>query len=601
MATSCEDILGRFLERRAAQGVLAQTMRAVRDIYNGDVVVPLPEREANERVAVANLMKVGLDQMADRVASTVPDVRFPVRRVGVRVDEVRSRDKRQAVLGWWDQSLMGLKLYRRGRHLLGYGTSPVLVSPDFRLNVPRWEIMDPLGTYPAPPADPDDPCVDDVIFAVKRSYGWLCSRYDMGALAVPDSCGVDEMFEVLRFVDDTEMVACVVGKERGGYGFSASPGARILELERTANRAGVCTAVVPGRINLDRRGGQFDGMIGMFQAQARLFALEMIAVEQGVFPDEWLISRDGQTPEIVQVADGRAGVVGMVKGGELRQQSLQPGYQTMPTVNALERGQRLSAGIPADFGGESASNVRTGRRGENILSATIDFTLLQAQRVLTASMEAENCRAIAVDKAYHDTAKSFYVSWSKAKGWADYTPSVLFDSEQNTVSYANAGTDVNGLVISGGQRVGMGTMSKRTFMEQDPLIDDPESEADRIVAETLEAAMASGIQMQASQGQIPPSDVARIMQLVRSDKMDLADAVILTQKEAQERQATPVAPDSPEAMPGIAQPGAGAESMPVPEDAGGPSVGNLSDLLSSLRGPQAGAVASEAPAQEVRV
>jgi hypothetical protein len=113
--------------------------------------------------------------------------------------------------------------------------------------------------------------------------------------------------------------------------------------------------------------------------------------------------------------------------------------------------------------------------------------------------------------------------------------------------------------------------------------------------------MASGIQMQASQGQIPPSDVARIMQLVRSDKMDLADAVILTQKEAQERQATPVAPDSPEAMPGIAQPGAGAESMPVPEDAGGPSVGNLSDLLSSLRGPQAGAVASEAPAQEVRV
>ena len=46
MATSCEDILGRFLERRAAQGVLAQTMRAVRDIYNGDVVVPLPERES---------------------------------------------------------------------------------------------------------------------------------------------------------------------------------------------------------------------------------------------------------------------------------------------------------------------------------------------------------------------------------------------------------------------------------------------------------------------------------------------------------------------------------------------------------------------------
>ena len=50
------------------------------------------------------------------------------------------------------------------------------------------------------------------------------------------------------------------------------------------------------------------------------------------------------------------------------------------------------------------------------------------------------------------------------------------------------------------------------------------------------------------------------MDLVKNDKQELAEAVEKVQKEAQERQAEQVAPDSPQAMPGLAQPGMGAES-----------------------------------------
>src|SRR5690606_3433779 len=226
----------------------------------------------------------------------------------------------------------------------------------------------------------------------------------------------DELFEVLEFEDGNEMVTCVVGhSEVNPYGISdwatsePSSGAKVVELERIPNRAGVCTAVVPGRINLDRRQGRFDGMLGMHQMQARLFALEVIAVEKGVFPNDWLIARQNEVPKIVQVADGRTGQVGIVQGGDLRQVQDQPGYQTFPTIDRLERGQRLTGGIPAEFGGESATNVRTGRRGENILSATIDFGIQEAQQVLAHSMMEENCRAIAIDKGYFDTSKSFYV------------------------------------------------------------------------------------------------------------------------------------------------------------------------------------------------
>lgn len=606
MSMSPEDILEVFHERKSRHGQVASRMRDIRDAYNGDVVIPLPELERNERPAVANLTAMGLDQIGARIASTVPDPRYPTRGPGQR-EQRRSRDKRQATLGWWEGNTMDLKLGRRARHLVGYGISPVLIRPDFRRGYPRWEIKDPLATYPAPSADPDDPCVDDVIFAVKRSLSWLRRRYPeaMSILAKPQECDGDHRFEVLEYADGAELVTVVVGQTDDDTPIPFSlPGAKgrpVVELQRLVNRAGVCPAVVPGRINLDRRMGQFDGMIGMHQMQARLFALEAIAVEKGIFPDQWIVARQNETPDIVAVPDGRRGQVGIVKGGDLRDVNLQPGYQTFPTIDRLERAQRLTGGIPAEFGGESATNVRTGRRGENILSATIDFGIQEAQRVLSASMAAENVRAVAVDKGYHDTAKSFYVSWHKAKGHVDYKPSELFDTDHNVVSYAHAGTDVNGLVVSGGQRVGMGTLSKRGFMEMDPLIDDPEAEADRIVAESLEFALLQSVQAQASQGAIPPADLARIMQLVREDQEDLAGAVERAQREAQERQAQMVQASAPEAQPGLALPGAGAEMTPIPEEPLGPSPENLSRLLASLRRPQALQAPGEAPRAEAVV
>ena len=97
-------------------------------------------------------------------------------------------------------------------------------------------------------------------------------------------------------------------------------------------------------------------------------------------------------------------------------------------------------------------------------------------------------------------------------------------------------------------------------MRIDPWVEDVEKERDSVVAERLEESLLAGLQQQASQGALPPADLARIMELVRNDQNDLAEAVGRVQREAQERQAEQVEPDAPEAQPGIAQPGAGAEA-----------------------------------------
>ena len=521
---SPEEIVGLLTERESTLEPGFARMRRVRAAYDGDIVVPLPELDQHEQVSVANLLAQGLDQTAMRVASVLPDVMMPPARDDVKSAEKRARTRRNAVLGWWQHNRMDIKLSKRARHLLGYACSPVSLRFDPRTGVPEWMVRDPLTTFPAPLHGPDDLEPYDTIFTYERTFDWVKDRWPEAAerLRHRDTRGSD-LLQLVEYCDAVETVLLAVGKPEGDAAWHrhADYSPPVVELERTVNRAGVCPVVIAGRVN------------------------------------------------------------GVLKGGELRDSVGNPGFMTNPTIDRLERAQRVTAGIPPEFGGESGSNIRTGRRGEAVLSAVVDFPVQEAQRMISASMEVENKRAIALMKAYAgNKTHSFYVSMKGAKGPVEYTPNKDFDSDENRVVFSHPGSDVNDLVIGAGQRIGMGTMSKRSFMAIDPMVDDAESEHDAVVAEGLEQALLASIQTQASQGQIPPADLARIAELVRTDRAELAKAVQKVQEEAQERQASEVPAGSPELMPGIAQPGAGAAAQPAGSAEAGPPP--LRDLLAQV-------------------
>jgi hypothetical protein len=104
--------------------------------------------------------------------------------------------------------------------------------------------------------------------------------------------------------------------------------------------------VIPQRITLDKPHGQFDGLLGMYYTRARLQALTEIAIERGIFPDEYLVARPGENPEIMQIADGKTGQLGVVKGGDIQQLQQNPGYKTDVALDRLERQERLEGSIP---------------------------------------------------------------------------------------------------------------------------------------------------------------------------------------------------------------------------------------------------------------
>ena len=585
---SIEEIVAIYKSRRQKLGPIFHQMQAVRELADGDVIIPLNELDRNARSSVANLLVQGLDQMSMRVASTMPSPFFPAMREGSERSKELASLRKKAMLGFWDHNKMNMKLRRRARHLLAYSNSPVILKPDFKTLTPKWHIRNPLDTYPCPTDDLENPVPYDCIFTYRKPYSWLLHNYGYlidGVLRV-GKVEYDTMFTILEYVDENEIVLGVLGMEddpaltpsqRAGHDF--------VELERIVNRAGVPLAVIPQRITLNKPRGQFDGLLGMYYTRARLQALTEIAIERGIFPDEYLVARPGENPEIIQLASGKEGLLGVVKGGDLRTQQVNPGYKTEQALDRLERQERLEGAIPAEFGGESATNIRTGRRGESVLAATVDFRVQEAQELFASSLLEEDKIAVAIEKAYWgDASKSFFMPGRATAGKVDYTPNKIWETDFHYVAYSAAGTDVNNLIIGLGQRVGTGLMSKESAREADPLISDPDMEHDRIVSEGVEAALLASIQQQAAnpQGPYQPADLASLVKKVMVENKSLFDAVAEVDDEAKQRQAQEVPAGAPAGMPGLATPGMGAEAPTAPPP--GQGSGGLQALLAQLGG-----------------
>jgi hypothetical protein len=583
---SAEQIVEIYKNRQLKLGPMFEQMRRVRDLANGDVVVPLNELDRSAKSNVANLLVQGLDQMSMRVASTMPAPYFPPVKDGSERSKGYARMRKKAVLSFWDHNKMQMKMRRRARHLLAYSQSAVFIKPDFRTLMPKWVVRNPLDTYPAPVEDQDDMLPDDCIFTYKVNANWLLRNYGelVGGQLRMGEVNSDSRYTMLEYVSGEALQLVVLGAEDNPeLSLAERAGLEAILLESIPNRTGMPLAVVANRITLDKQRGQFDGVLGMYYTRARLQALTEIAIERGIFPEEYLIARTGENPEIIQLADGRSGVLGIVRGGDIRSQDLNPGYKTYEALDRLERQERLEGAIPAEFGGESATNIRTGRRGENVLSATVDFRVQESQAVFEASLLEEDKIAIAVEKAYWgEFPKTFFIPSRTSVGQESYVPNKIWETDFHYVAYSAAGSDVNSLIVGLGQRLGTGMMSKESAREADPLISDPELEHDRIISEGVEAALLSSIQQQAvdPNGPYQPDDLAYLTRLVMEQDVTLYEAVERTNTRAQERQAMAMPMGSPETMPGLAMPGMGAEA-PVAGPGGEPS---LEQLLAQIGG-----------------
>lgn len=596
MAT-VSDIIATADERTALYSPLHNGMEEVRKVYEGELTIELPEVDGQTKPPIPNLLAQGVDQVAGRIASVIPTITV-VPATESRTAQRRARTAERALGAWWTADRLNLKLVQRARHLIAYGLTSTIVTWDHKAHRPTWEHRSPLSLLPNPNMRLDRPVPDDAMWQYSRTAGWLKKNgygAQLGTVTNWREHSDHDRFTVVEYID-SEIRALIL------KGSPESLGGRPVNavLEFYEHGLGCPQVTVTPRTGLERLTGQFTQMISMYEAEAQLMALEIIAVEKGIFPDTYLVSRPGEIGRFIDGPhDGRTGRVNVVTGGDIRTETYQPGYLTNPTIDRLERNQRVDGGLPAEFGGESQSNVRTGRRGDAILSAAIDVPIAYAQNLIAAALEEENRLASKLARKYDGpNSRTFTVGLGNSRSPVTFTADVVFGADDmSQVSYPVAGTDANSLIINLGQRVGMGLMSKETAAYLDPMIPNPEVEHDNIISEGLEQALVTSIQQQAASGQIPPLVVARIADLVKRDRKELAGAVEQVTKEAiaeQQAKAEQQAQGGQMGMPSpaglSAEPAqaalAGAVASPIPGTT--PGQDELASLLGKLRQPVMG-------------
>ena len=607
-----------YRERKAARGPLLSRWSEVAKQYDGDVIVPLPELDEAEKSMAVNLLGPGLDQLAMRIASTMPDISVDPLRPGIQISENKAATKRRAMLSYWDMNRMGMIMRRRARYILGYACSPVSISylglnPNDKREMPHWRVLNPMCAFPAPMPDVNDIEPSDCIMAYNQPLRWLQQKYPQqtNVLYKGKNATPDMMFEILEYNDCDETVLVALGQAKeanpGRTGWNPavveSNGTQsCVELERTPNKANIPLVVYPGRITLSKLQGMFDQLLPIFHNASKLASLEFIGIKKSIFANEWLVSHPNSPcmAQIIVPADGLAGVRGEIRNGQIQQVQTQPSIQAAQAQDRLERVGRLAGGLPAELGGESATNIRTARRGEAVLGAAIDMPVQEHQELFEDSMEAENRRAIAVMKSYYGSKPtSFYIprkGFDPKKDKADYTPNDVFENDQNVVKYGMTGTDANSFVIAMGQRLQMETISPETFMEMDPVVEDVQEEMGRIWISGARRAMMSSVENQATQGQIDPTFIARFAQALQDGKTQPEDALTKVHAEMQAEQAAaqaaapppgaPGQPPQPSQMPGMAGPPGGPPGgggVPMPPQ----GQGALAQILGNLRQPAA--------------
>jgi hypothetical protein len=224
-------------------------------------------------------------------------------------------------------------------------------------------------------------------------------------------------------------------------------------------------------------------------------------------------------------------------------------------------------------------------------SFSIDPRVEELQKIQERALTELNVILIETEKGYFPTKKFvLFTGLSGDSCQVEYIPTKDLDSNLNAVKYPIPGADINQMSVAVSQLVGSELLSRRTGRILHPLIEDPDEEQRLMVIQKLEDSVLAATLQQATTGAIPISDQARILELVEEGS-SVVKAISQAHDEAQKRQAQQAPPpdqgqaSAPGAMPGLAQPGQGAEMQPpaIPQASSAPSLANFRQLTQQLK------------------
>jgi hypothetical protein len=440
---SAKDIADRAGELKKRHDTAFTSRQRVRAILNGGVgaiQALLGSNVTDADLPWPNLMLSGLTRLAQKIGDVPTVTCLPPTTTDSERARKRSEKRERIVRAYDTYDRMELQLPQVGRWLPGYGfavwTLEQGLTPDGD-PYPRANLRDPFDAYPGDWGADQQP--RELAIYRRISPNRLKSIYPHKAAAIDKMTAPANSFDwaggglLLRGGNwegnhqTSTGVSIVEFYDTEGTWVVTADGAILLDY--IPNPLGSTPAfVVAKRFSFDQLNGQYDHVIGLTAAMAKINILAIIAMEDAVFAP---VNIAGEAPK-PRYRQGRFAVNVVPPGTTISRDMANLPYQVFEEGNRVERQLRLVAGYPVSDDAQSPMSFATGR-GLEELNTSITNEIYEYHKVLKHAMQDLDCKRLEWDQALYGSRRKALTGERKGARYSEnYIPSTDIGGDYKT-------------------------------------------------------------------------------------------------------------------------------------------------------------------------
>ncbi len=521
------------------------------------------------QVPVPNLMSTGLEHLSQKIG------RIPNLKIDVPNDRDSQRSKQKAekiariITAYDDNQRLDIQMPQVGRWLPGYGFAVWVIrerKDSSGVPYPCAELRDPYNCFPGYYGADQKPVDLSIVrrvpkYALENVYpdfkdvinrdakheglnigGGYASPYtDSYSGSWANSNGQGDL--IAEYYNDD-----------GTYVYHMASGT-VFDFIPNPLSSGPAF-VVAKKFSFDQLEGQYDQIIGLMAAMAKMNVMSIIAMEDAVFTETNI---SGEL-ESGQYRKGRFAVNYLAPGTQVSKPASNVPYQIFQQIDRIERQLRVGGAYPVTDDAQSPLSFATGR-GLEELGASMSLMIREYHTVMADAIEQTDAKRLEWDSVMYGGKPKPLSGYMDNKFYAEkYDPEkdIGFNYRTRRVYGAMAGYDEPQKIVTGLQLLQAGIIDTQTLQENLDGLDNivrvneriTREKADKVLFDTLLTLSQQGDQratMAIVEIRKNPGDVENIL-----DKFFTPQEPQMTEEEISfvGEQAGP-APQGP--PPGIAQ------------------------------------------------
>ena len=494
-----------------------------------------------------NLLLSALDRIAQKVGR-VPNLEIPL---SVNKDSVRAKDRRdkleRIIHAYDDHQDLHMQLPQIGRWLPGYGFVVWTIQTKYDPNgkpYPCAVLRDPYDCYPGYYGTAQQPEELGVIRRIPESdlvqmypelkgyFNTKNKRKAPGGVPITGTASISSPDEERWESSRGGEVVVEYMNELGTHVVHVAS-RKIVDFVPNPLKSGPAF-VVAKRFSFDALQGQFDQVIGLMSAMAKINIMSVIAMEDAVFTETNIVGE----LESGKYRKGRHSVNYLSPGTQVVKPVTNLPYQLFDQVSRLERHLRVVAGYPVQDDAISPNSFVTGRGLEELQSG-VGQMVREYHTILTTALQELDYKRLEYDELVHGNVKRSISGVYRGSVFEEsYKPDVDIKGAYKTIRKygAMASFDEPQKIVTGLQLLQAGIIDKQTMQEEMDGLDNLQAINDRITKEKAERVLFDSLLAQAQQGNMQAMSALSSIYKSPKNMVDILENFFEQAQEEQEEQ-----------------------------------------------------------------